>query len=225
MPAPCTFDDVRAALTLPDFDGFGAQRRMMPAGRPVGRAGEGAAAPRLGGVLALLYCAEDELHLVFTKRPDYDGVHSGQVSFPGGRHEPPETLADTALRETCEEIGIPAPDVELMGSLTPLFVVPSNFEVHPFVGRFTGEGRPRFVPDVREVAAILEVPLRLLLEPATRVEESMELRGGLRMRVPCFRVGEHAIWGATAMMLSEFLERLRYARQWRERAGFASDSE
>ena len=215
MPSPCTFDDVRAALTLPDFDGFGAQRRMMPAGRPVGRAGEGADGPRLGGVLALLYCAEDELHLVFTKRPDYDGVHSGQVSFPGGRHEPPETLAATALRETCEEIGIPAADVELLGSLTPLFVVPSNFEVHPFVGRYTGAGRPRFVPDVREVAAILEVPLRLLLDPATLVEESMELRGGLRLRVPCFRVGEHAIWGATAMMLSEFLERLRYTRHWR----------
>lgn len=225
MSSPCTFDDVSAALTLPDFDGFGAQRRMMPAGRPVGRTGEGIAAPRLGGVLALLYCAEDELHLVFTKRPDYDGVHSGQVSFPGGRHEPPETLAATALRETGEEIGIPAAEVEILGSLTPLFVVPSNFEVHPFVGRFMGAGRPRFVPDVREVAAILEVPLRLLLDPATRVEESMELRGGLRMRVPCFRVGEHVIWGATAMMLSEFLERLRYARQWRERAGFASDSE
>lgn len=65
---------------------------------------------------------------------------------------------------------------------------------------------------MREVAAILEVPLRLLLDPTTRVEELMELRGGLRLRVPCFRVGEHAVWGATAMMLSEFLERLRYVR-------------
>ena len=220
MTAHCTFDDVRAALALPDFDGFGAQRRMMPAGRPVGRAGEGAAGPRLGGVLLLLYCAEEQLHLVLTRRPDYDGVHGGQVSFPGGRHEPPETLADTALRETYEEIGVPGTDVEIMGGLTPLFVVPSNFEVHPFVGRYLGEGRPRFVPDVREVAAVLEVPLRLLLDPATRVEESLELRGGLRLRVPCFRVGEGLVWGATAMMLSEFLERVRYVRQWRERAGF-----
>lgn len=220
----CTLDDVRAALSLPDFDGFGAQRRMMPAGRPVGRAGEGSAGPRLSGVLLLLYCADDELHLVLTRRPDYDGVHSGQVSFPGGRHEPPEMLDTTALRETHEEIGILPSDVELLGGLTPLFVVPSNFEVHPFVGRYTGAGRPLFVPDVREVAAILEVPLRLLLDPATRVEESMELRGGLRLRVPCFRVGQHVVWGATAMMLSEFVERLRYVRHVREHALFITDS-
>lgn len=217
MTSSCTLDDVRAALSLPDFDGFGAQRRMMPAGRPVGRAGEGSIGARLGGVLLLLYCADEEIHLVLTKRPDYDGVHSGQVSFPGGRHEPPETLEMTARRETHEEIGIPAADVEILGGLTPLFVVPSNFEVHPFVGRYVGQGRPSFVPDVREVAAILEVPLRLLLDPATRVEESMELRGGLRLRVPCFRVGEHRVWGATAMMLSEFLQRLNYVSHVRER--------
>jgi hypothetical protein len=145
------------------------------------------------------------------------------VSFPGGRHEPPETLETTALRETYEEIGVPAADVELIGSLTPLFVVPSNFEVHPFVGRFRRDGRPVFAPDVREVAAILEVPLRLLLDPATRVEESMELRGGLRLRVPCFRVGEHRVWGATAMMLSEFLQRLNYVRLIRERGVRVAD--
>ncbi len=216
MTTSCTLDDVRAALSLPDFDGFGAQRRMMPAGRPVGRAGEGAAAPRLGGVLLLLYCVDGKLHLVLTRRPDYDGVHSGQISFPGGRHEPPETLEMTALRETHEEIGILPADVELLGSLTPLFVVPSNFEVHPFVGRYTREGRPVFVPDTREVAAILETPLHLLLDPMTRVEEEMELRGGLRLRVPCFRVGEQRVWGATAMILSEFLQRLNYVKLIRE---------
>lgn len=216
MTTACNLDDVRAALSLPDFDGFGAQRRMMPNGRPVGRAGE-IVAPRLGGVLLLLYCAGETLHLVLTKRPDYDGVHGGQVSFPGGRHEPPETLTDTALRETQEELSIDPADVELMGELTPLFVVPSNFEVHPFVGRYVGEGRPRFVPDVREVAAVLEVPLDVLLDPSTRILEDMEVRGGLRLRVPCFRVGDYRVWGATAMMLSEFLERVRYVRYVRER--------
>ncbi len=216
MSTSCTLDDVRAALSLPDFDGFGAQRQMMPAGRPVGRAGEGATAPRLGGVLLLLYCVDEKLHLVLTRRPDYDGVHSGQVSFPGGRHEPPETLETTALRETHEEIGILPADVELLGSLTPLFVVPSNFEVHPFVGRYVRNKRPVFAPDTREVAAILEVPLQLLLDPATRVEEEMELRGGLRLRVPCFRVGRQRVWGATAMILSEFLQRLNYVKLIRE---------
>ncbi len=192
---------------------------MMPNGRPVGRMGQGAAAPRLGGVLLLLYCAGEALHLVLTKRPDYEGVHGGQVSFPGGRHEPPETLAATALRETHEELGVDPAHVELLGEMTPLFVVPSNFEVHPFVGRYTGSGRPRIVPDAREVAAVVEVPLSMLLDPSTRVLESMELRGGLRLRVPCFRVGDYRVWGATAMMLSEFLERLRYVRHMRERSG------
>ncbi|MCB8934426.1 MAG: CoA pyrophosphatase [Anaerolineae bacterium] len=165
--------------------------------------------PRLGGILILLYCVDDEFHIVLTQRPDYDGVHAGQVSCPGGRHEPPETLGETALRETWEEIGIPPADVELLGQLTPLYVMPSDFEVHPFVGRYTGAGRPRFVPDPREVAAILEVPLRLLLDPATRAKEEMELRGGLRLHVPFFRVGERRVWGATAMMLSELVERIR----------------
>lgn len=203
-----TLDHVRAALALPGFDGPAAQQRMAPVARPMARP-DLPGGPRLGGVLILLYCADDELHVVLTRRPDYDGVHAGQVSCPGGRHEPPESLGETALRETYEEIGVLPADVELLGRLSSLYVMPSDFEVHPFVGRYTGAGRPRFVPDTREVAAILEVPLRLLLDPATRAEEEMELRGGLRLDVPFFRVGEHKVWGATAMILSEFVERLR----------------
>lgn len=212
MPAHCHLNDVRAALSLPDFDGFGAQRRMMPFGRPVGRAGDLAGTPRLGAVLLLLYCAYGKLHLVLTKRSDYDGVHGGQISFPGGRHEPPETLTTTALRETREELGVDPANVQFLGELTPLYVVPSNFEVYPFVSYFMGEERPRFVPDIREVAAVLEVSLDTFLDPATCALEDMEIRGGLRLRVPCFRVGEYRVWGATAMILSELLERLRYVR-------------
>jgi 8-oxo-dGTP pyrophosphatase MutT (NUDIX family) len=218
MITSCTFDDVRAALSLPDFDGFGAQRRMMPDARPVGRSPGRAGEPRLGGVLMLLYCVDGEAMLVLTRRPDYGGVHAGQVSCPGGRHEPPETLAATALRETYEEIGVRPAEVEIMGELTPLYVMPSDFEVHPFVGRFLGEGRPSFVPDTREVAAIIETPLRVLLDPATRAREEMEIRGGLRMMVPFFRLGEDKVWGATAMMLSEFVERLRYVTYLRDNA-------
>lgn len=218
-PAPCTLDDVRSALALPGFDGPAAQRLMAPVQRPMTRPAGLAAGPRLSAVLILLYCADDDLHVVLTRRPEYEGVHGGQVSCPGGRHEPPESLGQTALRETYEEIGIPPAQVELMGELTSLYVMPSDFEVHPFVGRYVGDGRPSFVPDTREVAAILEVPLRLLLDPATRAEEEMELRGGLRLDVPFFRIGEHKVWGATAMMLSEFVERLRAVKA---RAAYAS---
>jgi 8-oxo-dGTP pyrophosphatase MutT (NUDIX family) len=207
MKPPCTLDDVRAALVLPDFDGVAAQLLMAPALRPKERPAGLATTPRLGAVLLLLYCADDELHLVLTLRPTYDGIHSGQVSCPGGRHEPPETLATTALRETEEEIGVPPAAVALLGQLTPLYILPSDYEVHPFVGCHAG-GRPRFVSHPREVAAVIETPLRLLLDPATRAEEEWELRG-LRMAVPFFLVDGHKVWGATAMMLSEFVERLR----------------
>ncbi len=209
MPTAYSLDNIRAALALPAFDGPAAQRHMAPIARPMSRPNDRPDGPRLGGVLILLYCADEEFYVVLTQRSDYDGVHAGQVSCPGGRHEPPETLRETALRETWEEVGIPSADVELLGELTPLYVMPSDFEVHPFVGHYIGAGRPRFVPDPREVAAILEVPLRLLLDPATRAEEEMELRGGLRLPVPFFRVGESRVWGATAMMLSELVERIR----------------
>ena len=204
---PCTLDHVRAALALPGFDGEAAQLLMAPALRPRQRPVGLGTTPRLGGVLLLLYCVDDELHLVLTLRPTYEGIHSGQVSCPGGRHEPPESLAMTALRETEEEIGVPPAAVELLGELTTLYVLPSDYEVHPFVGFHAG-GRPVFAPHTREVAAIIETPLSLLLDPTTRAEEEWELRG-LRMAVPFFVVGEYKVWGATAMILSEFVERLR----------------
>ncbi len=203
MTTSCTFDDVRAALSLPDFDGFGAQRRMMPAGRPVGRAGEGAAAPRLGGVLLLLYCVDEKLHLVLTRRPNYEGVHSGQVSFPGGRHEPPETLEMTALRETHEEIGVHPDDVDVLGQLDDMVTV-SNFRVTPFVGllrRYPYEWR--FSDS--EVAYLLEVPLHHLLHPDTLVPDR-RLINGREYVFSSYQWRDDLIWGATARMLTNFLD-------------------
>jgi 8-oxo-dGTP pyrophosphatase MutT (NUDIX family) len=207
---PCSLHEVQAAIALPDFDGFAAQRRMAPSSRPVSRFESQAGGPRLGAVLLLFYCADDEISLVLTRRPDYGGVHSGQVSCPGGRHEPPEHLETTALRETHEEIGVDPADVVILGRLTPLYIPPSDFEVHPFVGCFR-HGRPTFIPDSREVAEIIEVPLSHLLQAGTRIEEPWVLRG-LEVVVPFFLIGEHKIWGATAMILSELVERIRYIR-------------
>lgn len=210
-PLAPTLDTIRAALSLPDFDGTAAQQRMIPITRGLSRPPEMSGSPRLGGVLLLLYPRppDGELTVVLTQRPHYPGVHSGQISFPGGRHEPPETLQATALRETHEEIGVPAESVTLLGELTRVYILPSDFEVHPFVGYHAG-GRPSFVPDPREVAALIEVPLRRLLDPATRHEEEWQLRGAA-VAVPFFAIDEHKVWGATAMMLSEFVERVRLA--------------
>ena len=94
MPTAYSLDNIRAALALPAFDGPAAQRHMAPIARPMSRPNDRPDGPRLGGVLILLYCADEEFYVVLTQRSDYDGVHAGQVSCPGGRHEPPETLRE-----------------------------------------------------------------------------------------------------------------------------------
>ncbi len=204
----CTLDHVAAALALPEFDGHAAQQFMMPLARARFRSAERQGDPRLGAVLVLIYCLDDTPYLVLTRRRDDLNSHAGQVSLPGGGHEPPETLAQTALRETHEEIGILPDRVRLVGELTPLYISPSDFEVQPFVGVYAGDGRPAFVPNPLEVAAVIEVPLDHLLDDALRVEELWQLRG-TDVTVPFFHLDGYKVWGATAMMLSEFAERLR----------------
>lgn len=204
----CSLDDVRTALQLPEFDGHAAQQHMMPLARIRFRPDEREGTPRQGAVLLLLYCHDDELYLVLTRRRDDLSSHPGQVSLPGGRQDPPETLAETALRETEEEIAVPPDEIRLLGQLTSLYIYPSDFEVQPFVGVYVGDGRPAFVPSPEEVAAIIEVPLDHLLDQSLRAEEPWQLRG-MEVTVPFFHLDGYKVWGATAMMLSEFAERLR----------------
>jgi 8-oxo-dGTP pyrophosphatase MutT (NUDIX family) len=158
--------------------------------------------------MLLLYTAQAELHFVLTRRRPDLTAHPGQISFPGGRNEAPEALEVTALRETEEEIGIPAKAIKIMGALTPIYIPPSDFHVYPFVGRVARRGRPSFTPEPGEVAEIIEVPLAPLLAPEVRVEEWRDL-GGQHMVVPHFAMNGHKVWGATAIILSEFVERLR----------------
>jgi 8-oxo-dGTP pyrophosphatase MutT (NUDIX family) len=168
--------------------------------------------PRLGAVLALLFCRRHELHVLLTKRHDDLPSHPGQISFPGGRNEAPESLLATALRETEEEVGIAAPDVEILGALAPIYVPPSDYEVHPFVAWFSSGESPIFRAAPQEVDRILEAPLATFLDSASRVEEPWDIRGQ-QVLVPYFVVGEYKVWGATAVMLSELVERLRVVLQ------------
>lgn len=202
-----TIDIVRQALNLVDFDGRSAQLKMAPILRQNLRPRENPGQPRVGSILVLLYCQQDELHLVLTRRRDDLRSHAGQISFPGGKRERDEALATTALRETQEEIGVAPTHLTLLGQLTPIYIMPSDFEVHPFVAWYKDGQRPIFQPAVTEVAEIIEAPLDHLLNPATRREEMWQLRGR-DMLVPFFAIGSHKVWGATAMMLSEFLERV-----------------
>jgi 8-oxo-dGTP pyrophosphatase MutT (NUDIX family) len=159
--------------------------------------------PVKSSVLLLFYPGtEQQVTTVLIQRPEYDGAHSGQISFPGGRFEPGDTdLAYTALRETHEEIGVDPGMVDLKGRLTDLFIPPSNFIVTPFLG--ISESRPTFIPDPGEVAAILEISLKDLLNPACREMKVLTLRDGYRLETPCFNLNGNIIWGATAMIISE----------------------
>lgn len=207
MEKKVSLDDIRQALLLSDFDVTMAHERMSPLIRARQRPDTQNGQPRVGGVLVLLYCLNNEWHIVLTRRREDLNSHAGQISFPGGQQEPGETLVMTALRETCEEVGVPETAVSILGRLSQIYIPPSDFEVHPFVGLYKN-GRPHFLPDTREVAEILEVPLSQLLSPATRREEEWEFRG-MAVTIPLFDVNGNKVWGATAIMLSEFIERLR----------------
>ena len=164
---------------------------------------------REAGVLVLLLPHEDDPAVVLTVRRDHLPDHAGQISFPGGRRENDEALRDTALREAQEEIGLVPDPVRVLGRLTPLYIPPSNFCVHPFVGRL--DTAPDLHPTDAEVDRVLRVPLSHLLDPGTRTTETRRLND-MDVEVPYYDVAGHTVWGATAMMLSEFLAVVRDAR-------------
>lgn len=179
---------------------------MKPVPRATVRPHDQDGAPRQGAVLLMLFRRAGQVRFVLTRRRDDLASHAGQISLPGGRREDGESLRDTALRETYEEIGIEPESVKILGCLQPLYILPSDFEVTPFVGWHSES--PAFVPQPSEVAEIIEAPLVQLLHEEARREELWE-RQGISMVVPYFQIDSHKVWGATAMMLSEFVERLR----------------
>ena len=178
---------------------------MIPRPRG-GRLPEAAGKRRQGGVLIILYPVDGQTHLVLTRRRDDLQSHAGQISFPGGRREDGESLEETALREAQEEVGVDPTDLKVLGRLECMYIPPTDYEVYPYVAWH--KGRPRFTPQLEEVAEIIEVPLAYLLDPANQHEEPWEIRG-FQVEVPYYLVATHKVWGATAMMLSEFLDRLR----------------
>jgi 8-oxo-dGTP pyrophosphatase MutT (NUDIX family) len=150
-----------------------------------------------------LYLNEGQLNLLFTRRQASLQHHSGEISFPGGGREAQDAdLVETALREAQEEVGLLPPSVRVLGELTPLYIPPSRNLVHPIVGWV--RGRPKFVINPGEVDCVIEVPVRRLLQPET-VHEFTWHREGETYAAPCYRHNGDCIWGATAMILSEFL--------------------
>lgn len=177
-----------------------AQTSMLPEGRSLEPATRN---PRPAAVLLLLYPKQDQWHTVFIKRNEYPGHHSGQVSFPGGKRDSQDKdLAGTAIREAKEETGIVASEIRLAGPLSPLHIPVSGFHVHPFVGMLFST--PSFRPDPTEVQYLIESPVRDLLNPALRQVTTMVIRKK-EVIVPYYQVKGEIIWGATAMILAEFL--------------------
>ncbi len=128
--------------------------------------------------------------------------HAGQISLPGGRIDAGETAEAAALREAQEEIGVDPASVRILGSLTPLYVMVSRFVVTAFIG--VVNARPDFQPASREVAELLEVPLSQLHDPSV-LQWGTRTREGYIVDFPYFQIGDHQVWGATAMMLGEFI--------------------
>lgn len=164
--------------------------------------------PRIAAVLMLFYPKYDQTHLVLILRNAYEGIHSAQVGFPGGKYEQEdEDLIFTALRETHEEIGINPKTIEIVKSFTKLYIPPSNFLVHPFLG--ISKEELIFVADPVEVAAVIELPLSVFLSENTVVNSDVITSYSSSSAVPAFKIQDHIVWGATAMMLSELKEVLK----------------
>ena len=160
---------------------------------------------------AVLICfypsGRGEIHLALIRRNEYDGVHSGQISFPGGRYEDKDRdLIHTALREAEEETNILIDSVEVLGEITPVYIPPSNFIVNPVVG-WTSR-KPDFIAEKAEVQEILSISISELLNPANHKIKDIIHREYNITDVPCFYIQGHIIWGATAMMLNEIKDLL-----------------
>ena len=159
--------------------------------------------PKKAAVLIHLYPDEnDSLHFVLIQRNSYVGVHSGQISFPGGKPETEDAnLWDTALRESSEEVGLNGIEIHKLRSLTEVFIPPSNFLVSPFVS-YSFE-KPHFVREIKEVDLILEIPLWMLLGHEQVLYKNLTTNYVEEFEVPCYVFNEKVVWGATAMILSE----------------------
>jgi 8-oxo-dGTP pyrophosphatase MutT (NUDIX family) len=204
-----TFLDLKRCLRCIDYSklpGLDAQLRMAPELRhtDIKSMGDGRNAMK-SSVLILFYpSGTGSPVLVFIQRPEYNGAHSGQISFPGGRYEiDDKDMEYTALRETHEEIGVKPRHVEVLGKLTDLYIPPSNFLVCPYVA--VTDERPLFRPDPMEVAGIIEIDFNLFFQKQNCGIKSLTISDGSTIQIPCYIINGHIIWGATAMMLEELL--------------------
>ena len=185
--------------------GTSAQLKMAPEGRDIFINQE--LNPKDSAVLILFYSDNGELKFPLIRRPAYDGHHSGQMAFPGGKRDHTDVnIIATAIRETCEEIGICHSFIDVLGCLSPLHIPISNMVVTPVVA-FT-EVQPQFIRCEKEVEEIFTVSIKELLNPDSKKSELWNYREKDWM-VPFYLLQGQKVWGATAMILSELEELIK----------------
>jgi len=154
-------------------------------------------------VLLLLYPKNNNIYTLLIQRPIYNGQHSGQISFPGGKYETfDKSFKQTALRETYEEIGVTSSEISIIGNLSQLYIPVSNYKIYPFVGYSLKQ--PKFKPN-REVDKLLEIDIFSFSESNIQIMKETSYNGST-FNAPVYRINNYDIWGATAMIISEFSE-------------------
>jgi len=196
-------EELRHRLKHLPLPGISVQLKMAPPSRRVEIERNPNQTPRNSAVLICFFPKNGETHLIMIKRAVDETVHSGQIAFPGGKAEKEDdSLENTALRETFEEVGIQPQQIEIIGKLTDLYIPPSNYLVAPFVGILQEE--PHITPNY-EVDRALIIPLSDLMNQANCMEKTISVRS-IQLQVPCYTLDGEIIWGASSMMLAELLE-------------------
>lgn len=200
---------IKRVINNNELPGVAAQYQMAPFGREEEvKQSHYQMTPKVSAVLIAFYPKSGRIFIPLIERTDSGGVHSRQIGFPGGRQEKQDQdLSMTALREAEEEIGIKSEMASLIGELSQLYIPPSNFRVHPYIGILDEE--PTFVPELTEVQSIIEVSISELLDHQIRKRGKVTTASGSTIHTPYLDVQGHMVWGATAMIISELVEVIR----------------
>lgn len=198
-------DSFRKLLKLfeQELPGEAAHLAMLPMRAATSEALKSAENVRLSAVAIVLFDTAEGLQTLVIQRQQYEGTHSGQISFPGGKWEQSDTALEfTARREYEEEIGISGDELQLIGKLTNVFIPVSSFLIEPYVF-YWPDPHMQFHPSVREVAAIHTLPISLLTDESIELID-IQIHGRQELlKIPHFGVGDLKIWGATALILNE----------------------